>query len=290
MNAKRRRILVLPMLCAAPVFLLGLWVMCYPLVSNLVNQRSQTRVIGNYSAAVEQLGENGSQILLQAAREYNAAHPVNYYTDRFPSEEAAAAYARQLTVDSSETMGHLEIKKIGISLAIYHGIDDAVLSAGVGHLPRTSLPVGGAGSHAVLTGHTGLPSAELLTKLDRMEIGDRFLIHVPGETLTYVVDQIKVVMPDELGDLAITPEEDYVTLVTCTPYGTNSHRLLVRGKAVDTDGKWATLLQEALRTFPWPVMLLLCIPLALIVTLYICLAYQREKKRTVFIARRIAGR
>ena len=289
MKTKTRWKRILPVLCVALMLILGLGVMFYPLASNLVNQRSQTRVIGDYGAAVEQLGKSESKALLQAAREYNAAHPANY-TDQFPEEGDALAYARQLSVNGNEIIGYLEIKKIGVSLAIYHGTGEAILSAGVGHLPRTSLPVGGPSTHAVLTGHTGLPSAELLTKLDQIEIGDRFLIHVLDETLTYEVDQIKVVMPNETGDLSIVPKEDYVTLVTCTPYGTNSHRLLVRAKAVDTGGKWAALLQEALRTFPWPVMLLLCIPMVLAVGLYTGLAYQREKKRTVFIARRIAGR
>lgn len=286
MNAKPRRTLILPVLCAAPVFLFGLWIMCYPLVSNLMNQKSQARVIGDYSAAVESMGKDGSHGLLRAAWDYNAAHTVNHISGKFPTGEAANAYAQQLSVNGDVIMGCLEIKKIGVSLAIYHGTDKAVLSVGIGHLPRTSLPVGGPSSHAVLSGHTGLPSAELLTKLDQLEIGDRFLIHVLDETRTYEVDQIKVVLPNEMGKhLAIVPGEDYITLLTCTPKGVNTHRLLVRGKAISSANAHIRLLQEALRIFPWPIVLLLWFPMVLAVALYIRLAYRREKKRVLLAAR-----
>ena len=283
----RRRTLILPVLCAAPVFLFGLWIMCYPLLSNRANQRSQARVIGDYSAAVETMGKDGSHGLLQAARDYNAAHTVNHLAGKFPTEEATNVYAQLLSVNGSAIMGCLEIKKIGVSLAIYHGTDKAVLSTGIGHLPRTSLPVGGPGSHAVLAGHTGLPSAELLTKLDQLEIGDRFLIHVLNETRTYEVDQIKVVLPKDMGeDLAIVPGEDYITLLTCTPIGVNTHRLLVRGRAVSNAGVFVRLLQEALRMFPWPIVLLLWLPMVLVVALYMGFAYRREKRRIILTARR----
>lgn len=286
MKAKPRRTLILPVLCAAPVFLFGLWIMCYPLISNLSNQRSQARVIGDYRAAVETMGKDGSHELLQAARDYNAAHTVNRVSGKFPTEEAADAYAQQLSVNGSEIMGCLEIKKIGVSLAIYHGTDKAVLSVGIGHLPRTSLPVGGPGSHAVLSGHTGLPSANLLTDLDQLEIGDRFLIHVLDETRTYEVDQIKVVLPNAMGsDLAIVPGEDYITLLTCTPIGVNTHRLLVRGKAVSNANAYVRLLQEALRMSPWPIVLLLWFPMVLAVALYIRFAYRREKRRILLAAK-----
>ncbi len=156
--------------------------------------------------------------------------------DRFhPSEEDLARYSAVLDVTGTGIMAYLEIPKISVKLPVYHGVDEAVLQIAAGHMPGSSLPVGGPGTHAVISGHRGLPSAKLLTALDEMEEGDIFYIHVLNRTLTYRVDQCAVVLPDDTDDLGISAEGDYCTLVTCTPYGVNTHRLLVRGCRVPED-------------------------------------------------------
>jgi sortase A len=167
--------------------------------------------------------------MLREAEAYNqklASGESSFY----PSAEELEEYNRTLDVSGTGMMGYLEIPKIGVSLPVYHTVDDEVLKVGVGHIPGSSLPVGGASTHSVVSGHTGLPSATLLTELDKLSEGDIFLVKVLNRTLTYQVDQIKKVLPEETSDLAIVPEQDYFTLVTCTPYGVNSHRLLVHGE------------------------------------------------------------
>lgn len=152
------------------------------------------------------------------------------------TDEERAKYEKTLDVTGTGIMGYVEIPKISVSLPIYHGTDATVLQIAIGHIPGSSLPVGGQGTHCVISGHRGLPSARLFTDIDQLREGDLFMLNVLGKTLTYQVDQIRVVLPDELDDLAIDDGQDYCTLVTCTPYGVNTHRLLVRGHRVPNQG------------------------------------------------------
>lgn len=215
------------------IFLIGLSVLLYPPVSSYYNSFHQSRAVSDYENAVSGLSEADYKEMIASAQDYNQSLIGNSY--RFePDEQEEAAYQSLLNPDGTGVMGYIEIPKIRVSIPIYHGTDDAVLSAGVGHIEGTSLPVGGTGTHCALSGHRGLPSSKLFTDLDQLEIGDTFSVTVLNETLTYQIDQIKIVEPQDTRDLAIDPDQDYITLVTCTPYTINTHRLLVRGVRTDT--------------------------------------------------------
>lgn len=221
------------------ILVVGLGVLFYPDISDWLNQMNASRAMQDYQQSVANLTEEDYSAMLAAAREYNDKLFRNgsAVSDAFDTEQQGEdsddVYWELLKVGDGGSMAYVEIEKIGVSLPIYHGVSEVVLAVGVGHIHGSSLPVGGENTHAVLSAHTGLPSAKLFTNLDQLEIGDTFVITVLGETLTYEVDQIQVVLPYEVDSLAIAEGEDYVTLVTCTPYGVNSHRLLVRGTRVE---------------------------------------------------------
>jgi sortase A len=217
---------------AVLTFLLGCGLVSYPVVSQWLNNLHQSEVIATYTDTVEALDDSDIAQELDRARKYNAdlTEAVSM-ADPFQAQEAAenGDYASILNYTAEGVMGYLEIPKINVLLPIYHGVGSDVLMKGVGHLPETSLPVGGESTHAVLAGHSGMSNARLFTDLSKLSAGDVFYIHVYGQTLTYTVDQIQKVLPTDTSDLTIRPGKDYVTLVTCTPIGVNSHRLLVRG-------------------------------------------------------------
>lgn len=235
----------------ALIFLAGLSVLLYPTVSDYVNSRHASRAIASYDQAVESMAEE------DYTQEWEAARTYNEYLTRYSglgaaamaeSEREDAPYESLLNVDGSGIMGIINIPSIDVRFPIYHGTSEGVLQVAIGHYEGSSLPIGGESTHAILTGHRGLPSARLFTDLDRLEEGDVFYIKVLGEILEYQVDQIQTVLPSELDSLSITPGEDYVTLVTCTPYGINSHRLLVRGTRIEYDGNY----EEAVPMKPAP--------------------------------------
>jgi len=203
----------------------------YPTVSDYVNSRSQSRAVVGYIDDVAGMDGAHAQALLEAARVYNQT--LRRKADRFAFTQEETAVYKKLLDTGRGVMGILNIDKIGVKLPIYHGTDEGVLQAGLGHLQGTSLPVGGIGTHSLITGHRGLPSSKLLSNLDKMAEGDVFILHILNETLTYRVDQITIVEPDEVSALDIEPTRDYCTIVTCTPYGINSHRLLVRGYRIE---------------------------------------------------------
>lgn len=210
----------------------------YPFISNWLFENKTDSVADAVEQAAQEMDDSEQQAALQAAREYNQVLANGHVTLTDPFEEDVtdedlAEYESLLNLMDDGVMGTVEIPVIDVSLPIYHGTSESVLQKGVGHLHGTSLPVGGESTHTVLTGHTGLSKAKLFTDLTEVEEGDIFFLHVMGENLAYEVDQIKVVLPSELDDLKIVPGEDYCTLVTCTPYGVNSHRLLVRGVRTD---------------------------------------------------------
>ncbi|MCD7947804.1 MAG: class C sortase [Oscillospiraceae bacterium] len=268
-----------PTIIVILIFLVGLSVLLYPTISNLVNERNQSRVITDYRGEVGNLREEEYAQILADAQAYNAAHKFNDFSVTEEEASADPVYQSLLSVNGSAVMGYLDIPKINVTLPVYHGAGETVLQTGIGHLPQTSLPVGGVGTHCVVSGHTGLPAAELLTDLDQLAAGDLFQVHVLNETLTYEVDQILVVEPAELGALAIDQEMDYMTLVTCTPYGVNSHRLLVRGHRVDNSPELAAERTAAAAQRLVIYRLAVAIPVAIVVVVVVVLVTRRVTRR-----------
>ncbi|MEE8677650.1 MAG: class C sortase [Olsenella sp.] len=222
----------IPEILLVCALLIGIGIMLYPTISDWWNDMHQTQAIATYQQAVNDNSAEKNQEMWDAAVAYNSSLPRD--NGRFTMSDAEKAeYESLLDVTGTGIMGYVEIPKINVSLPIYHGTDDTILQIAVGHIPGSSLPVGGLGTHCVISGHRGLPSARLFTDIDQLNEGDLFTLNVLGQTLTYQVDQIRIVLPDELDDLAIDEGLDLCTLVTCTPYGVNDHRLLVRGHRVD---------------------------------------------------------
>jgi sortase A len=261
------------------IFLAGLCLLLYPTFSNWWNSFHQSRAIAAYVEAVEDMSQAQREIMLAQAQEYNEgiASRGNAFV---LTEEQEAAYRDILDVSGTGIMGYIHIPKIGVSLPIYHGTDETVLQVAVGHLSGTSLPVGGESTHTVLSGHRGLPSAKLFTDLDELTVGDTFTLTVLGQTLTYQVDQIRTVEPDDISELKIESGKDYCTLVTCTPYGVNSHRLLVRGVRVDVAEELGTVASEAVKIPTYLVIPAVGVPL-LLVLLALLLVVNRRKKLPV---------
>lgn len=223
----------LPTIALLLVFLLGVGIMLYPTISNQWNKRHSSRAIASYDEALVLMAEEINYDEIWAAAEaYNRNVQERGTVAVFP-EEDMDDYLAQLDPVGTGMMGYVEIDKIDVRLPVYHTVEDTVLQIAVGHLPETSLPTGGKGNHTALSGHRGLPSAKLFTDLDKLTDGDLFVLTVLDRVLTYEVDQIKIVNPEEVEDLAIDPNEDYCTLITCTPYGVNSHRMLIRGHRTD---------------------------------------------------------
>lgn len=223
---------------ASTIFLIffvvaGLSLLLYPSVANYVNTLHSSRAITSYNDALAQLGDDAQQAMLDEAHAYNKKLFDDGYTLILP-EPRKPSYFKLLDITGTGIMGYIEIQKLGVMLPIYHGTGEDVLQIAVGHIEGSFLPVGGENTHAVLSGHRGLPSAKLFTDLDKMTIGDTFTIKVLKEELTYEVDQILTVLPDEMDALNVVPGEDLCTLITCTPYGINTHRLLVRGHRIET--------------------------------------------------------
>lgn len=258
-------------------FLTGFSLLLYPTVSDVWNSSHQSRAIATYTQTVTQMATQDYEQVWADARDYNATllQRVNRF---FLSEEETAEYEALLNVAGNGIMGYIEIEKIGCMLPVYHGTDEAVLQVAVGHIAGSSLPTGGAGTHCVLSGHRGLPSAKLFTNLDQMAEGDVFVLHVLDEELTYEVDQILTVLPEEIEALEIDLEQDYCTLVTCTPYGVNSHRLLVRGHRIDNLEEEAPvrISSDAQIVEWWIVAFVLAAPMVLIV--FVCSLVKGKKR------------
>lgn len=231
-QAGKKKPSYIPEILLVCALLIGIGIMLYPTISDWWNDMHQTQAIATYQQAVSDNSAEKNQEMWDAAVAYNSSLPRD--KGRFTMTDAEKAeYESLLDVTGTGIMGYVEIPKINVSLPIYHGTDDTILQIAVGHIPGSSLPVGGLGTHCVISGHRGLPSARLFTDIDQLNEGDLFTLNVLGQTLTYQVDQVRIVWPDELDDLAIDEGLDLCTLVTCTPYGVNDHRLLVRGHRVD---------------------------------------------------------
>ena len=229
---KKRRSTILTIL----VMTVGAGLLLYPVVSNRINSMNAARVISDYNELAENLAQEEKEEMIQRARDYNTE--LYNTSGSFEHPEKVDGYLDILDITGTGIMGYIEIEKIGVNLPIYHTVEKEILQIGAGHLPGSSFPVGGENTHCVLSGHRGLPSSKLFTDLDELEIGDRFVITVLDMRLVYEVEQIEVVLPTETSLLQIVEGGDYCTLVTCTPYGINTHRLLVRGVRVEDDGSY----------------------------------------------------
>ncbi|MDD6315898.1 MAG: class C sortase [Clostridia bacterium] len=260
------------------VFFIGLSLLLYPSVSDYWNSMHQSRAIASYAGEVAQLDTQRYDALWEAARGYNAALAGRTNTYLL-TEEQKAQYEALLDVAGLGVMGYVEIPAIKCALPIYHGTDEAVLQIAVGHLEWSSLPVGGESTHCVISGHRGLPSARLFTDLDKLVEGDIFLLRVLDEVLTYEVDQIRIVEPQEVDDLGITAGEDLCTLVTCTPYGINTHRLLVRGHRVENraDAAGVRVTADAILIDPLLTAPLAAVPMVLLLVLWVMIHYRKKK-------------
>jgi sortase A len=230
MNKKLKK--QIPNIIFGIIFIIGICIFLYPSVSNYINSKNQSRVISTYQDAMSSMTTEDYTGLWDKAIAYNEAlaeKTMNFELSDAELEE----YNSILDATGTGVIGYIEIENIGVNLPIYHGTEESVLQVGIGHLEGTSFPTGTASTHAVLSGHRGLPSSKLFSDLDQMIVGDTFLLHILNQTFAYQVDQINIVLPNEAQELAIQPDKEYVTLVTCTPYGVNTHRLLVRAKRVD---------------------------------------------------------
>lgn len=254
------------------VFFVGLAILTYPALSNYINQFHASHAIANYDEALNTMSQEEYDAILAAAEAYNRSPAVGKFINGAPE---SSDYLSQLNLAGSGMIGYVEIRKLGVSLPIYHGTAEHTLQEGAGHLEGSSLPIGGAGTHAVITGHRGLPTAKLFTDLDRLEVGDTFQIIVMNEVLTYEVDQISIVLPEDVSKLTVVPGEDYVTLVTCTPYAVNTHRLLVRGTRIE-GRETLRVAADAVQIDPLLVAPVVAAPILLALLAYILL---RSRKR-----------
>lgn len=260
------------------LLLIGLSLLLYPTVSDYWNSFHQTRAIATYAENVAALDNASYDAIWDAARQYNR-NLCSRSNSFLLSEEQKAEYESLLDISGLGIMGYIEIPEIDVSLPIYHGTEDTVLQGAVGHLEWTSLPVGGESTHCVLSGHRGLPSAKLFTNLDKLREGDTFLLRVLDEILTYEVDQILIVEPQDTAALEIVEGQDYCTLVTCTPYGINTHRLLVRGHRIDNieEVKTVRVTADAVQLEPMLVAPVVAIPMLLILLILLLLPRRRKK-------------
>lgn len=262
------------------LLLAGVSLLLYPSLSDYWNSMHQTRAIASYAETVSQLDTAQYDEMWKAAQDYNRSLAQRETAFALTGEQKAA-YESLLDVSGLGVMGYIEIPEIDCSLPIYHGTEESVLQVAVGHLEWSNLPVGGEGTHCVLSGHRGLPSAKLFTNLDKLAVGDTFLLRVLDEVLTYEVDQILIVEPEQVDALGIVPGEDYCTLVTCTPYGINTHRLLVRGHRVENTPEAARMhvTADATQFDPLLVAPALAIPVLLLLLMILLVPKRRRKSR-----------
>ena len=267
-------------LLLALVFLAGLSLLLYPTVSDYWNSFHASRAVAAYAQEVADLNGAEYDALLEAARDYNVRVPERSNTFAL-TEAEQAEYQSLLNMDGTGIMGYIEIPNIKLSLPIYHGTEESVLQIAVGHLDWSALPVGGEGTHCVLSGHRGLPSAKLFTNLDQLREGDTFTLRALDEVLCYEVDQIRVVEPQDTAALLPEPGQDLCTLVTCTPYGVNTHRLLVRGHRIETPDSADAIrvTSDAMQIEPILVAPAVGVPLALLAVAALLLSDRRRKRK-----------
>lgn len=260
------------------VLIVGMSLLLYPTVSEYINSKHQSKVVRNYSTQVADMSKDISEQMVEEAQEYNQR--LKNTDKAFYNPDSVSGYKETLDVTGTGIMGYISIDKIGVQLPIYHSVDEGVLQIAIGHLPGTSLPVSGDSTHVVLSGHRGLPSAMLFTDLDQLEVGDTFQIDVLKEQYTYRIDQIKIVLPYEVDDLQIVDGKEYCTLMTCTPYGINTHRLLVRGVRTEIakEGEPNYVTNEAYQIDPVIVMPVLAVPMFFIWMIVLAIRYVRRRQ------------
>ena len=260
-------------------FLVGICILLYPAFSDYWNSKTQSRAIVDYESVLENLAPEDYTAIFEEAYAYNRA----LYATKFPltDYDQVPGYYDTLRVTENEMIGYLKIDRIGVELPVYHGTSDEVLSKGVGHLEGSSLPVGGESTHSILSAHRGLPSSKLFTDLDRVEIGDTFQIIILDQVLTYRVDFIKTILPTDVSDLQIVEGYDYCTLFTCTPYGINTHRLLVRGIRIETLKEKPVIYvsNEAYRIEPLLVTPAVAAPMLLVLLIHLLVKYKEPPKK-----------
>lgn len=260
------------------LLLIGLGLLLYPSVSDWWNSYHQTRAVATYIERVEEIDDTQAREMLAAAEDFNARLAETGV--HFPMEEdMAEEYRNLLNLGGDGIMGYVEIPSIKVYLPIYHGTGDAVLQVATGHLEGTSLPVGGPSTHCAISGHRGLPSARLFTDLDQLKEGDVFTVTVLDRKITYMVDQIRIVLPEEVQDLKIEPGQDYCTLVTCTPYGVNSHRMLVRGNRIENLPDAVVVMPDANRISAYLVIPAVGVPLLFVMLAGMLFYYSFRKPR-----------
>lgn len=262
------------------VLVVGLSLLLYPTVSDYWNSMHQTKAISTYSDQVAGLDEDRYAALWSEAQSYNQwlLQRKNPY---LVTQEQKQRYDSLLNLSGTGIMGYVEIPTINVTAPIYHGTEEKVLQVAIGHLDWTSLPTGGESTHCVISGHRGLPSARLFTDLDQLATGDLFMLQVLDETLTYEIDQILIVEPDVTEDLLIEEGKDYCTLVTCTPYGINSHRMLVRGRRVDNlpEQMVIRVTADALQVDPLIVATVIAVPMLLLLVIWVSVSSPRKRKK-----------
>lgn len=262
------------------VLIVGLSLVLYPSFSDWWNSKHMSRVITDYVNLIDDLEEDEYEGLLEAAREYNRSllYRTNGYTT---TPEQKEQYNKLLNIAGNGVMGYIEVPSIGVSLPVYHGTEDTVLQVAIGHLEWSSLPVGGESTHSVVSGHRGLPSAKLFTHLDKVREGDLFMLRVLDEVLTYEVDQILIVEPHEVDSLMISKGKDYCTMFTCTPYGINTHRLLIRGHRVANleEKEIRHVISEALLIEPAVVAPVVALPMLLVLFIWLMIPKKKRKWR-----------
>lgn len=257
--------------------LVGIGLLVYPSVANYWNQFHQSRAIMSYSETVDKMSEEDYKKILDSARKYNerlAERGLHFVM----SDADRAEYESELNIDGSGIMGYISVPKFHIRVPIYHGTEENVLQIAIGHLEATSLPVGGESTHAQVSGHRGLPSARLFTDLDKIREGDTWTITILNETLTYECDQIRIVEPEDLSELQIVEGEDLCTLITCTPYGINTHRLLVRGHRVPNAQGNADVTADGIQIEPVYIAPVLAVPAIIILLIILLISTRRAKK------------
>ena len=259
-------------------FLVGICILLYPAFSDFWNSKTQSRAITDYESVLDNLDENEYSAIFERAHAYNKAlYETNYPLMDYKN---VPGYYDTLRITDNDMIGYLKIDRIGVELPIYHGTSDDVLNRGVGHLEGSSLPIGGENTHSIMSAHRGLPSSKLFTDLDRMEIGDTFQIIILDQVLTYQVDFIKVIEPTDVSDLQIIEGGDYCTLFTCTPYGINTHRLLVRGVRIETIKEKPIIYvsNEAFRIEPLLVTPAVAAPMLLVLLIHLLVKYREPPK------------
>ena len=259
-------------------FLVGICILLYPAFSDFWNSKTQSRAINDYESVLDNLDENDYNAIFERAYAYNKA----LYETKYPlvDYKDVPGYYNTLSITDNDMIAYLKIDRIGLELPIYHGTSDDVLNKGVGHLEGSSLPVGGENTHCVMSAHRGLPSSKLFTDLDRVEIGDAFQIIVLDQILTYQVDFVKVIEPTDVSDLQIIEGGDYCTLFTCTPYGINTHRLLVRGVRIETIKEKPIIYvsNEAYRIEPLLVTPAVAAPMLFVLLIHLLVKYREPPK------------